>query len=269
MESAREAERLLIKGDRKSTREQLILTGFDKLPSGAHIVDAGCGAGFVSDVMAELAEETRNPMRMTLADGSKQRLEVATSRLAKYTSLSIEPQECNLALIPLEDNCADYVFCRFVFEYLPNQEQVFNELLRITKPGGRLVIGDLDYNCLSHYPLDPDIEKNLKWTIDMLHSKNVFDPYAGRRLYSFFFNNKMRGVKPHVIPHHLFYGRLSDEDRFNWDAKLRQIEELNAKKVINVPFDLKDFRTRFMKFLESPGRFSYTPLILVEGVKPT
>ncbi len=268
MESEREAERLLVKGDRKSTHEQLLLTGFSKLPTGAHIVDAGSGAGFVSEIMADTATQSNNPIHLTLLDGSRPRLDVAQSKIKFYESITAEYINCDLAKIPLKDSCVDYVFCRFVFEYLESPETVFQELLRITKPGGRLVIGDLDYNCLSHYPLAPDLEEQLKWMMNHLQSKKLLDPYAGRKIYSYFYKYKLTAVKPHLIAHHLFCGKLSEEDRFNWEAKLLQIEELTEKKVISAPFNVHEFKTRFMQFLESPDRFTYTPLILVEGVKP-
>lgn len=258
MENVREAERLLMKSDEETSRHQLLMTG---LREGLVALDAGGGAGFVSKIMSDIVGPKG---RVILADQSKERLEAAQNHIQAKNAIFLQTP---LEEIKLESNTVDYVFCRFVFEYLPDQRQVFNELLRVCKVGGRLVIGDLDYNCLSHHPINAHLEQQLFRIVKELENLKLWDAYAGRKLYSFFSEAHFSEVKVHLLPHHLIYGNADRRDVSNWQMKLDQLISLQKKKVLNLDFDLETFKNEFFAFFENPTRFSYSPLILVEGVK--
>lgn len=268
MESEAESKRLLVKNYQEKTVEQLIETGIQNLPRGSHFVDAGCGVGHVAEVMGCLLKNSIEIPQITLLDFSEKRLSGAKSRLEKASDVDYHYISCDLTHIPLSSHSVDYVFCRFVFEYLSNPQATFDELYRILKPGGKLVVGDLDYNCMTHYPLDPQIEADLLSLVQTLEEKKLFDPYAGRKLYSFFHRAQLEDIQVHLHDHHLFYGDLSPSDEFNWLAKIDRLIEYQNEGSLRFSFDLKDFKRRFFNFLRFPGRFSYTPLILVEGRRP-
>lgn len=259
MESKGEAQRLLIKGDEPTTRHQLLLTG---LKPGMRAVDAGGGAGFVSRIMADIVTATGEVL---LVDQSDERLQVARDYTAPFTHVSFVSGA--LEQIPLPADSVDYVFCRFVFEYLQNQEAVFAELVRILRPGGRLVVGDLDYNVMTHYPLPDGVEAQLHEALGQLARKKLFDPFAGRKLYHYYHRAQLEQIQVHLLPHHLFYGEVAEKDLFNFDMKVKQIEQLSKAGVLKLSFDVAQFAKEVRAFFRSPGRFSYTPLILVEGVK--
>jgi ubiquinone/menaquinone biosynthesis C-methylase UbiE len=268
MESETEAKRLLIKSDHQKTAEQLTATGILALEEGARVIDAGSGIGHVAEVMGGLLKRNIKLHQITLLDSSKQRLSEAKQRLGADQMINYQYLPCDLTQIPLPSESVDYIFCRFVFEYLADPQAVFDELYRIVKPGGKLVVGDLDYNCMTHYPLNPKLEEDLFGVVRILQENNLLDPHAGRKLYSFFHRAQLIDVKVHFYAHHLFYGKLSDADEFNWLAKLDRLIEHQKNGTIQFDFDLMGFKDLFLDFLKSPGRFSYTPLILVEGRKP-
>jgi ubiquinone/menaquinone biosynthesis C-methylase UbiE len=259
MESPNEAARLVAKSDLETSRDQLLLTG---LIDGMTAVDAGCGAGVVSGLMASIVG--RNGKVIGL-DGSLDR--IAFSKDAYKDVKNIDFVQTNLESISLPDEISDYTFSRFVFEYLRAPKLVFHELLRITKPGGRLVIGDLDYNVMSHHPLPFYLTVQLEEIVEKLGEKRIWDAYAGRKLYSYFFVAGLKDIRVHLIPHHLIYGELQKLDRDNWLAKLQAIKHYQERGQIKLGFDIEHFGREFMKFFDDPSRFSYTPLILVEGVK--
>ncbi len=268
MESETEAERLRIKSDRGKIHDQLIATGIRSVPASPHVVDAGCGIGEVAGVMGDILGKDFEDPRISLLDFSLERLRTAKHRLTAGPGIHYQYLPCDLNHIPMKSNCADYVFCRFVFEYLPEPQAVFDELLRLLKPGGKLVLGDLDYNCMTHYPLEAGLESELTRLMETLRQNKLFDPYAGRKLYSFFHRASLEEIKVHFQAHHLFYGSLSDADEFNWLAKVDQLIQLERKGSIRPGLDLNGFKAKVHRFLTSPGRFSYTPLILVEGRRP-
>jgi ubiquinone/menaquinone biosynthesis C-methylase UbiE len=198
---------------------------------------------------------------------SAKRLESARLLLKGRRGIEFDFFECSLSEIPLPDNSQDYIFCRFVFEYLQYPAKVFDELLRILAHGGKLVVGDLDYNCMTHYGLSEELESQLFELSGKLFRAKMLDPWVGRKLYSFFYSRKMREIKVHFSAHHLFYGDLPGRDLENWTAKLDQLSELQMKGGISLSFNMADFKAEFLRFLVDKSRFSYTPMLLVEGKK--
>ncbi len=268
MESEAESKRLLVKNYHEKTVQQLIETGIQSMPKGSHFVDAGCGIGHVAEVMGSLLKSSFDSPKITLLDFSETRLSGAKSRLDEDPNVNYRYISCDLTRIPLPSHSVDYVFCRFVFEYLADPQATFDELYRLLKPGGKLVVGDLDYNCMTHYPLDPQLEESLLSLVRTLEENHLFDPYAGRKLYSFFHRAQLEDIHVHFHDHHLFYSDLSPSDEFNWLAKIDRLIEHQKEGTLRFNFDLKAFKQRFFEFLRLPGRFSYTPLILVEGRRP-
>jgi ubiquinone/menaquinone biosynthesis C-methylase UbiE len=267
MEHEAEGDRLLIKGDQASTASQLIDAGFTQLPKNPTIVDAGCGVGFVSGVMSNLCHKTYEQSTIQLVDLSAERLKQAKSHLPKHDSVHYDYVCSPLEEIRLPCNSADFVYSRFVFEYLKNQVEVFRELKRIVKPGGKLFVADLDYNCLNHYPIDAKLEQQLHEITDQLHTLNLLDAFAGRKLFSYFSDHGFKDIKVRVEAHHLFCGRPGEAELYNWLAKIDQMESLQKQDKINLSFNVATFRNEFMEFLQQDNRFSYTPIIIVEGVK--
>lgn len=266
MESDFESERLNIKTDRNETLKQLLQTGFDQLKNGSSIVDAGCGGGYVAEVMANQLANSKKSAVLSLIDMSAARIKTAKDLFKKSQGVSLQFIESSLEKIPLPDNSQDYVFCRFVFEYLKEPMKVFSELLRICRVGGKIVVGDLDNNCLSHYPLSSELESQLFEISKNVFENKMLDPWIGRKLYAFFYQKKLSKIRVHINAHHLFYGKLPEKDLQNWTAKLDQLAKLQEQG-LRLSFDIKDFKSKFLKFLSSEDRFSYTPIILVEGIK--
>ncbi len=259
MESPHEGDRLLMKGDEETSREQLLLTGLQK---GMTAVDAGGGVGFVTKIMSRIVG-TRG--KAILVDQSKERLQEAKTYCRECKNIQFI--QSPLEKIKLDRDTADYTFCRFVFEYLQEPEVVFRELIRVTKPGGKIVVGDLDHNCLSHYPLAPHLETQLLEIAHKLQQKKVWDAYSGRKLFSYFNEAGLQNIKVHLIPHHLIYGESQQKDVENWRLKMERIEALVKEGDLRLSFDMDSFQNEFFSFFQNPSRFSYSPLILVEAVK--
>ena len=107
----------------------------------------------------------------------------------------------------------------------------------------------------------------------MLQYKYNFDPYAGRKLYAYLYDLGYRDIQLNLLAHHLIYGKIRDEDLFNWIKKVEiaslKTKDLQTKELFkNYPGGHDAFFEDFTKFFLSPRRFTYTPLILCKGKKP-
>ncbi len=104
---------------------------------GARVLDLGCGDGTTAIPAAQLGAEV---LGVDIANN----LVAAGNRRAEELSLKhIRFQEgdaCNLH--PLEDDSFDWVVTVFGAMFAPKPFEVASEMVRVTKPGGRIVMGN-------------------------------------------------------------------------------------------------------------------------------
>jgi len=102
------------------------------------LLDLGCGTGDYTDMFKNLG------------------LEVIS--LDKYSLKADHLIDFERYKFPLKDNSVDTVFCKSVIEHIHNIEHVMDEIYRVLKPGGRVII------------MTPDWETNMKgFYIDFSH----------------------------------------------------------------------------------------------------
>ena len=210
MEHRGEGRRLEQKTNTAETLAQLRLAG---LAPGAIALDAGAGTGAVARVMAELVEPS----------GAVYALDSSERRILEGSELASE--SANLTFVrgdildpPFEPASFDFVWCRFVLQHLPQPEPAVKSLVSLVRPGGKLVLGDLDGHGLRHYPISDRLEKNLAKLEPALKGRQ--DPYMGRKLYHLCYMAGLSEIELHVLPYHLYAGTAPDSAIENWHTKL-------------------------------------------------
>lgn len=259
MESKDETLRLVLKTDKNAVKEQGIWAG---LKPGMRIADLGCGPGLTTSILHQLITPNGNAIGV---DFSKQRYEYAVNHYKKRGLEFI----CRDIREPLEDfGTFDFIWVRFVLEYyLKDSFDIVKNIYKILKPGGILCLIDLDHNCLNHYGIPQKLEKTIFKISDELQTKANFDPYVGRKLYSFLYDLKFENIEVDIKAHHNIYGVLNKNDEFNF---LKKIEI--APQKINFKFEeyknYDEFINETRIAFRNERRFTYTPIILCRGVKP-
>lgn len=114
--------------------ERRIMRMLDLKP-GLTVLDAGCGTGVFT------ASLVRAGLNVTGIDESEKMLEVVKLKPSLTNAKFIK---CNLENLPFEDNSYDRVLCTFVLEFIKDPNPIMNELFRVLKPGGILVIATLN-----------------------------------------------------------------------------------------------------------------------------
>ncbi|HHT9130512.1 MAG TPA: class I SAM-dependent methyltransferase, partial [Candidatus Brocadiaceae bacterium] len=260
MEDEEEAVRLDIKTDSKVVKKQALWAG---VKPGMQVVDICCGSGKTTSILHKLVQPGGAVVGL---DGSEKRIEYAKEH---YGVKGIEFKRKGIPGSLSELGLFDFVWVRFLLEYYrSNCFDIVKNVSEIVKPGGILCLIDLDHNCLNHFGLSPRLERTIFAIMNYLEENANFDPYMGRKLYSFLYDLGYQNIEVDVGAHHLIFGELKDTDAFNW---MKKFEVISRK--INFHFEeydggYEEFLGEFNRFFADPRRFTYTPVICCRGRKP-
>ena len=251
MEDDREAQRLTQKVDPSSWVERYYIP---YLSSANLVLDVGCGPGALA---AEIAR--RFPDKTIVGvDASESRLEFA-SKNHEYQNLSFECADSTK--LPFPDQHFDVVYSRLMLEYLQNPETAISEMARVCKPGGHVILQDLDGQIVWHHPV-PEFEADILTVIDEL-KKTGFDVFVGRKLFFHAKNTDLSNVTVKLDPYHLYAGQISDKELEDWtlklDIALPQIEKVHGKE------KALEFRQKFLSYLQDENTLTYSVMFTVVG----
>lgn len=116
---------------------------------GEHLLDVGCGPGFY---VAELAETVGESGRVTGVDSSKVMLAAAARRAEGLANAELLVGDATH--LPVPDGSFDAAFSVQVFEYIDDTNAALSEMYRVLRPGGRIVVWDIDWSTVSWYSAD-------------------------------------------------------------------------------------------------------------------
>jgi len=128
---------------------------------GEQVVEVGCGTGVI---MRELARRTAGVNRLTGIDQNLYLMREARA-LARREGLAdrFDLREGSAEALPLPDGFTDVALCCTVAEE-GEAGRMFAELVRITKPGGRIgvIVRAIDRGCWINLPLDPALRAKVE-----------------------------------------------------------------------------------------------------------
>jgi ubiquinone/menaquinone biosynthesis C-methylase UbiE len=260
MESRDESLRLDKKTDAESVKRHALWAG---IKPGMRVADLGCGSGITTSVLHQLVQPDGEVVGL---DISNERIKYANAHYLMDGIRFIQGDNFG----PLDHlGNFDFIHVRFVLEYYrTNSFEMIKNIVNLLKPGGILCLIDLDNNCLNHHDLPDRLRRTIVASIEAFRLKANFDPYVGKKLYSFLYDLQFEDINVDVSGHHLIWGELKESDAFNW---LKKIEV--APRKINYQFDeyeggYPEFLEEFRAFFNDPRRFTYSPIICCRGVKP-
>jgi arsenite methyltransferase len=111
---------------------------------GERVLDVGCGPGFYC---AELAGEVGPSGSVVGVDGSQAMLALAGRRCAELGN--VELLAADATALGVADADFDAALCVQVLEYVADTRAVLAELHRALKPGGRVLVWDIDWATFS------------------------------------------------------------------------------------------------------------------------
>ncbi|MBC7814976.1 MAG: class I SAM-dependent methyltransferase [Burkholderiales bacterium] len=108
---------------------------YSNIPAGAKVVDVACGAGQTAIPMA------RNGSTVTGLDLAGNLIEAAKKR-AQTEGLQIQFDEGDAENLPYDDASFDVAFSLIGAMFAPQPQLVADELARVCRPGGRIIMGN-------------------------------------------------------------------------------------------------------------------------------
>jgi arsenite methyltransferase len=118
--------------------------------AGERILDVGCGPGFY---VAELLEEVGPTGWVVGVDASPQTLALARRRTDGADNVQLH--QADATQLPVPDASFDAALSVQVLEYVADVDAALAELRRALRPGGRLVVWDIDWSTVSWHSADP------------------------------------------------------------------------------------------------------------------
>ncbi|MDH4232394.1 MAG: methyltransferase domain-containing protein [Nitrospirota bacterium] len=260
MESEDEISRLTAKTDGKALETQARWAGVEP---GMRVADVGCGPGLTTALLRDIVQPGGEAIGI---DRSAARIEHARQHY-KAEGMRFVCRDISDSLLDLGQ--FDFVWIRFILEYFrSNSIEIVKNISSIVRPGGLLCLADLDYNCLTYYGIPPRLERTIHMAVRKSEEEANFDPYAGRKLYSYLYDLQFQDIRVNLYPHHLIYGKAMEADIFNWAKKIEVISKKFEFLFGEYPGGHDEFREEFNAYFRNTGRFIYTPLIIASGRKP-
>ena len=146
-------------------RRRLVREALASAP-GHRVLDVGCGPGFYC---AELIEEVGAEGGVVGIDPSAAMLALAERRCEGLGDISL--LEGSADPLPVEDEGFDRAVCVQVLEYVEDVAAALGELRRVLRPGGRVVVWDIDWATASLHSDDPERNERVlrAWDEHLVH----------------------------------------------------------------------------------------------------
>lgn len=257
MDDPREALRLEQKVDPVAWVQRYLA---HRVCPGAEVLSVGCGPGVILRSVANLDSS----INATGIDISSDRLQQARERNRDNSRVQFVCGDARS--MEFQSDRFDLVYCRMLLQYLKEKERAVCEMARVCKPGGIVLLQDLDGQLLWHYPEDPSVQRALEKVVAALAATG-FDPFVGRKLFWLARNAGLTNIDVQAECYHLIAGEADPQILKQWELKL-EIARAQMSRVLGSESEAKKQSEAFLDFLRRPDTLTYSTVFTVAGEKP-
>ncbi len=225
-----------------------------RLKPGDVVLDAGCGLG---DDTRSYASIVGPEGKATGVDVTESLIEVARARNSDVDLLP-EFLVADLRTLPVEDNTYDAIRSERVFEWMDNPTQALDELIRVLKPGGRIVIGSTDWGTVSYgvgYPEKLDV-------IARAHVSSVPSAREARMIPTRFRDRGLVDISVHPVMEHI--DSATHQER---NMVFDQLDGYRDSGVITAE-QAEEMKEGAQYAMDTNSAFQFCILIITAGTKP-
>ena len=229
------------------------------------ILDVGAGTGALT---IDLAWRAGTGASVTALDHDTEALKIAET-IAKSVGVRIKTLAGDATALPVKDASQDMTVARFLFQHLPDPSSVLSQMRRATRPGGRIVLIDVDDGFL--LTDQPELEHTaaLRKAIRTLQSQHGGNRLIGRQLYRLMRDVGLEEIQVLMIPLirlGLQQGRIPELEAFRIERLLMYREELIGSGIMTS----QDFDAAVSEFVQgfAQDRFEIDGEIVATGLAP-
>jgi len=161
---ARQIEALYLTRD-AARRRRLVREALGTHP-GDRVLDVGCGPGFYC---LEIADEVGPDGQVVGIDAAEPMLELARRRCEGHDNVAFK--QGDILSLPVEDESFDRALCVQGLEYSDPATAALAEMSRTLRPGGRVVVWDIDWGTVAWHSSDPALTQQIlkAWDQHLAH----------------------------------------------------------------------------------------------------
>jgi ubiquinone/menaquinone biosynthesis C-methylase UbiE len=256
MEDPREAARLEAKVDPDAWVQKYLA---QRVRPGTEVLSVGCGPGAILNEVSELHPS----VRATGIDISADRVKEAIQRNRENPRLNFVRGDAQA--MPFPSDSFDLVYSRMLLQYLREKEKAVAEIARVCRPGGIVLLQDLDGQLLWHYPEDASVQRAVQKVLAAL-APTGFDPFVGRKLFCLAQKAGLRNLDVQIEPYHLIAGAIEKHILKQWELKL-DIAKSQMAKALGSKAEAEEQIQRFLEYLCRPDTLTYSVQFTVTGEK--
>jgi len=235
------------------------------LKKGMKVADICCGCG---DVPLLITREFQ-PTSMLGIDHSKAAVAYARNLQEEFSLQNAEFRRGDATALMLDDNQFDFVLCRLSLQIFSKPEEIVKELVRVTKPGGRVYVMCEDYDLIVGHP-ESELIRETYNKAALYGDEMGMDLRSGKKLYNWLLQARLDDIfTSHIVV---------DTNNANRDAFANVIESWRDFSVYEIGNSLeltKEEQNRLLsgydaqlQTIKSPYGYTTWGLVACSGQKP-
>jgi SAM-dependent methyltransferase len=229
-----------------------------QVAAGASVLDVGCGPATDTLTLAAIVGPRGN---VAGVDQDAAMVEEADRRAAAAgLGDRVEHRPGDATALPFPEGRFDAVRSERLFMHLADPEGALCEMVRVARPGGRIVVMDTDWGTRSVDTPETELERRMARVLAELCLVNG---YSGRRLFGMMTRAGLTDLAVDVVPLH-----VTDYGLWRLLSRLDTAGEAAVRAGAMTADEVARLDASWRALGEAGTFFALTNMVMVTGVKP-
>jgi SAM-dependent methyltransferase len=229
-----------------------------RIHPGASLLDVGCGPGTDTLALAELA----GPDGSVAGVDADAAMVAEAERRAADAGLSgrVKHRTADATALPFDGGRFDAARSERLFMHLAHPERALGEMVRVTRPGGRIVVMDTDWGTRSVDSAETELERRMA---RVLAERCIVNGYSGRRLFGMMRTAGLVDLEVDVVPLH-----VADYGLWRLLSRLDLAGEVAVREGAMTADEVRRLDDGWRAAAEAGTFFALTSMVMVSGRAP-